>query len=209
MTAQHSGNPIRVTLPKQGGSSGSPATASSRDQHEDEDNFKSEPQAATPSHPDAQRPIDQWLNQYSRYHQNTLNKQIHFICVPLIVISILGLLWSIPVPLQVARWGSWFNVATLTVLLTTIYYTRLAPTLAIGMLILAAVSIFILSHTEQWIGLKSWQVAIPLFTLAWVGQFIGHHIEGKRPAFANDLQFLLIGPLWILADLYRRVGIRY
>jgi uncharacterized membrane protein YGL010W len=48
-----------------------------------------------------------------------------------------------------------------------------------------------------------------LFVLAWVGQFIGHRIEGKRPSFFQDLQFLLIGPLWLLADLYRRLGVRY
>jgi uncharacterized membrane protein YGL010W len=138
-----------------------------------------------------------------------LNKKIHFICVPLIVFSILGLLWSIPVPTQVAQWGPWFNTATAVAILSTIYYTRLSPSLAIGMVSMASISLFILSQIEQWTGLNAWQWAVPLFILAWTGQFIGHHIEGKRPAFASDLQFLLIGPLWILADLYRRIGILY
>jgi uncharacterized membrane protein YGL010W len=159
--------------------------------------------------PATHRNIDQWLNEYSLYHQNSLNKKIHFICVPLIAFSILGLLWSIPVPAQIAQWGPWFNVATGVVILCSIYYSCLSPSLAVGMAIMATISIFILSHTEPWVGFKSWQWAIPLFILAWTGQFIGHHIEGKRPAFANDLQFLLIGPLWILADLYRRAGISY
>ena len=75
--------------------------------------------------------------------------------------------------------------------------------------IAALASIFMLEHTEQLLGVRVWQASILLFVLAWVGQFIGHHIEGKRPAFANDLQFLLIGPLWILADLYRRLGMTY
>jgi len=209
MTAQNSGDPLQTTKPTQCDSSGNTAAASSRDQLDSAGIRNSEQVTATPSGPETQRAIDQWLNQYSLYHQNTLNKQIHFICVPLIVFSILGLLWSIPVPPPIAQWGAWVNVATAVVLLGTLYYTRLAPSLAIGMLIIASISIFVLSHTEQWTGLKAWQWAVPLFILAWIGQFIGHHIEGKKPAFANDLQFLLIGPLWILADLYRRVGIVY
>jgi uncharacterized membrane protein YGL010W len=48
-----------------------------------------------------------------------------------------------------------------------------------------------------------------LFVLAWIGQFVGHAIEGKRPSFIKDLQFLLIGPMWLLADVYRRLGVRY
>lgn len=209
MTAQNSGDPIQTAAPTQCDSSVNPANAPSHDQSDIQETRKSDRANATPSCPEIQRTIDQWLNQYSLYHQDTLNKKIHFVCVPLIVFSILGLLWSIPVPPQIAQWGPWFNAATAVMILSSIYYTRLSPSLAIGMVILASISIFILSHTEQWIGLKAWQWAIPLFILAWAGQFIGHHIEGKRPAFANDLQFLLIGPLWILADLYRRVGIIY
>lgn len=209
MTAQNSGEPMQTTTPNQGDTRGNTAAASSRDQA-DSDEIRHSGQATAPqSDLETQRPIDQWLNQYSLYHQNTLNKKIHFICVPLIVFCILGVLWSIPVPPQVAHWGAWFNFATAVVLVSTLYYTRLAPSLAIGMLIIASMSIFFLSHAEQWTGLKTWHWAVPLFILAWIGQFIGHHIEGKKPAFANDLQFLFIGPLWILADLYRRVGIVY
>ena len=209
MTAENSGDPIQARIPTQCDSVDNPPTGSWRARRDREEKVESEHVTAAPSCPDTQRPIDQWLTQYSRYHQNALNKQIHFVCVPLIVLSILGILWSIPVPLQVTRLGPWFNAATLVVLLTTIYYTRLAPRLAIGMLILASGSLLLLGYAEHWIGIKAWQWAIPLFIFAWVGQFIGHHLEGKLPAFANDLQFLLIGPLWILADLYRRVGIFY
>ena len=42
-----------------------------------------------------------------------------------------------------------------------------------------------------------------VFVLAWIGQFIGHLIEGKRPSFFKDLQFLLIGPAWLMAFVYR------
>jgi uncharacterized membrane protein YGL010W len=58
-------------------------------------------------------------------------------------------------------------------------------------------------------GLAVWKVSIVVFVIAWIGQFIGHSIEGKRPSFFKDLQFLLIGPLWLLSFVYRRLGIRY
>jgi uncharacterized membrane protein YGL010W len=58
-------------------------------------------------------------------------------------------------------------------------------------------------------GVPLWNICIFLFVVAWIGQFIGHAIEGKRPSFFKDVQFLLIGPLWLLADAYRRLGIRF
>jgi len=52
-------------------------------------------------------------------------------------------------------------------------------------------------------------VAIAVFVAAWVGQFVGHRIEGRKPSFVEDVRFLLVGPAWLLGDFYRRVGIRY
>ena len=57
--------------------------------------------------------------------------------------------------------------------------------------------------------LPLWIICAVLFALAWLGQFIGHAIEGRRPSFFKDLPFLLIGPLWLLADVYRRAGVRH
>jgi uncharacterized membrane protein YGL010W len=54
-----------------------------------------------------------------------------------------------------------------------------------------------------------WQVCLALFIVAWIFQFIGHKIEGKKPSFFKDLQFLLIGPAWLLSFIYQKVGIRY
>lgn len=209
MAAQDTGDPIPVTKPTARNLSGSPPTLASDDRNNSQPDPNSGQATPATNCPTAHRSIDRWLNQYSRYHQNTWNKRIHFICVPLIVLSILGLLWAIPVPPQIAAWSPLFNAATAVVLFASIYYTRLAPSLAIGMLIIASISLVLLSYSEQWTGITTWQWSIPLFILAWAGQFIGHQIEGKRPAFVNDLQFLLIGPIWILADIYRRIGIGY
>ncbi len=54
-----------------------------------------------------------------------------------------------------------------------------------------------------------WRSALVVFVVAWIGQFIGHKIEGKKPSFLQDLQFLLIGPVWLLGFIYRNLGIRY
>ena len=54
-----------------------------------------------------------------------------------------------------------------------------------------------------------WQSCLAIFVVAWIGQFVGHAVEGRRPSFFKDLQFLLIGPLWLLSFAYRRLGLRY
>jgi len=53
------------------------------------------------------------------------------------------------------------------------------------------------------------QLSFGLFFIAWVGQFIGHKIEGKKPSFIDDLKFLMIGPAWLLHFIYQKIGIKY
>ena len=48
-----------------------------------------------------------------------------------------------------------------------------------------------------------------IFIIAWVGQFIGHKIEGQKPSFFEDIQFLLIGPAWIISFIYKKMGINF
>ena len=90
-----------------------------------------------------------------------------------------------------------------------IFYIRLSPILAFGMLILAS-ACWAIAH---WLDLHApwplWAICVTVFILAWVAQFIGHNVEGKRPSFLKDLQFLLIGPAWLLAKLLKKIGIRY
>jgi uncharacterized membrane protein YGL010W len=84
----------------------------------------------------------------------------------------------------------------------------LSPTLAIGLLL----SFILLLALTQWLaGLPwpLWVTSLVIFVVAWIGQFIGHAIEGKRPSFFKDVQFLLIGPLWLAAAAYRRSGLHY
>jgi len=152
------------------------------------------------------RRVDQWLMDYGESHQNRTNKRVHWICVPVIVWCVIALLWSIP---TVDDWHAYVNWGVLAVVATLIYYAALSPSLALGALVLLVAMLASVAAVGQ-LGVGTlWRVAVALFVLAWIGQFIGHRIEGRRPSFLKDLQFLLIGPLWLLADVFRRLGIRY
>jgi uncharacterized membrane protein YGL010W len=154
------------------------------------------------------RSVADWFGEYGESHANPTNKLLHWICVPLIVLAVMGLLMSIPVPEAIAARSRWFNWATLTVLLALVYYAALSPRLALG-IALAFVALFGVLDALESLPLPLWATSLAIFIAAWIGQFIGHAVEGKRPSFMKDLQFLLIGPLWLVASLYRRVGVSY
>lgn len=141
------------------------------------------------------RTIDTLLGQYGESHRNPTNELIHFVCIPVIVFTLLGILWSIH-PL----------VAVAAVLAALVYYFRLSRPFAFGMLLLSAVMLGLLALTPP---LTVLPLSIALFVVAWIGQFIGHKIEGKKPSFFDDLRFLLIGPLFVLGFLYRRLHLAY
>ena len=153
------------------------------------------------------RRIDELLDQYSSDHRNTTNQWIHLVCVPLIVWSVIALLWTIPVP------GTWFlpgAFSAIAMFLAWAYYWRLSKKLSIGLLICFIGSAFLNRWIADTYGMQALMVtAIVVFVVAWIGQFIGHVLEGHRPSFFTDLVFLLIGPLWTLRKLYQRIGIGY
>ena len=149
----------------------------------------------------------QLLAEYSADHQHPFNRLMHSICVPLIFASLIALLWGIPFPAGLAAGLTWVNFGTLALAGVTIYYLRLAPRLGVGML-LAALVIVPLVALADGLPWPLWLTALAVFVIGWIGQFVGHHVEGRRPSFFRDLRFLLIGPLWVLAKLYTAVGIR-
>ncbi len=154
------------------------------------------------------RSIEQWLGEYNESHQNRINKTLHWICVPLIVLSLLGLLWSVSLPPEFTGLPFSINWAIVVIVLALIYYSLISLSLTIGMLIVTSAMLFLLYLLSQ-LQVSLWLISVIVFVLAWVGQFIGHNIEGKRPSFFKDIQFLLIGPLWLLSFIYRKLGIRY
>ncbi len=149
----------------------------------------------------------QLLAEYSADHQNPFNRLMHSICVPLIAIALIGLLWAIPLPEALAAVSPWVNLGTVALAGLTVYYLRLAPRLGFGMLLVALLVVPILASADR-LPVPLWLAALVVFTLGWIGQFIGHYVEGRRPSFFRDLRFLLIGPLWVLAKLYAALGIR-
>jgi uncharacterized membrane protein YGL010W len=150
----------------------------------------------TEQHPTTQpRAIDSLLAKYSESHLNHTNELIHFVCVPVIVFTLLGILW-------------WLHpaVALVTVAASLWYYFQLSRPFALGMLIMAGLMLALLSLLPPAAVLP---LSIAIFVLAWIGQFIGHQIEGKKPSFLDDLRFLLIGPLFVLSFLYRRLNLAW
>jgi uncharacterized membrane protein YGL010W len=154
------------------------------------------------------RTVRDWLREYGTSHQNSVNKLLHWICVPLIVLTLFGLLWSLPVPDLFSSISTWLNWATVLAGAALLYYLALSPALAAGVLVAFAGLLLV----TQWLATLPWPLwltSLTIFVVAWIGQFIGHAIEGRRPSFFKDVQFLLIGPLWLLAAAYRRIGLSY
>jgi uncharacterized membrane protein YGL010W len=156
---------------------------------------------------DTRREVERWLGNYSEDHRNPTNVLIHWICVPLILWTVIALLWTAPVPESIGRAGLWAGVAMFAAMM---FYLRLSRALAIGMLAAFVLLGLITEGLYRVLGPANlmW-LALAVFVVAWVAQFVGHHIEGRRPAFFTDLAYLLIGPAWIVAKIMRKLGIAY
>ncbi len=156
------------------------------------------------------RKIDDLLMQYGESHQNKLNKNIHWVCVPIIFFSIVGLVWSIPNSLlQLITPHPFANWATLTLIIVLMYYLWLSPSLFFGMTLFSILCLFLAHYISVFVPLPFWAVSLSLFILAWIGQFYGHKVEGKKPSFLKDIQFLLIGPAWLMHFIYKKWNIKY
>jgi len=150
----------------------------------------------------------QWLAAYAASHRHPTNKLLHWICVPLIVLALMGMLLVAPFPARLAAALPGLDWASLAACAAVAYYVALSFRLAFGAL-LALTALLLIAHGLAVLPWPVWRTSVLIFVLGWVGQFVGHALEGKRPSFFQDLQFLLIGPLWLVAGAYRRLGLRY
>ena len=148
--------------------------------------------------------LQDYLLEYSESHTHPINRAIHWVAVPVILFCVVGLLWVIPTPTAWQAYGG-LNFGSIAMLASLIYYFRLSPSYALGMLIVFALiaGAIRLMESAQWPIVSILTMA---FIVAWVFQFIGHQIEGKTPSFFKDVQFLLIGPLWLLNKTYLAFG---
>ena len=155
------------------------------------------------------RQIDLLLEKYGDSHHNLTNKFIHWICVPAIMFSLLALIFCIPFFIE----RTWFaNWAMVVLVGAWIYYARLSIIMLFGFLVVGGAmllgiwSLYVAAdlNTSK---LALWAVII--FVVAWIGQFIGHKIEGKKPSFLEDVQMLLIGPAWLMHFIFKKIGVTY
>ena len=153
--------------------------------------------------------IHDWLEAYGESHQNKINKKIHWICVPLIMLSLLGILSLVKFSSPIGNFC--INIAYILIFLAIIFYIRLSISITIGMVFISVLNLYVIYQLELLFFSKTniFLFYLMIFVIAWIGQFIGHKIEGKKPSFFEDVKFLLIGPAWLLSFIYKKIGIKY
>ncbi len=153
-----------------------------------------------------QRKIESLLSEYGESHTNKLNIFIHAIAVPSIYWVTVALIWAIPTP----EFVSFFNITFAHIIAIPVlyYYFRLSGPIGAAMTLLT-IFVFITIEMLHNAGVIIWQFSLVLFVVMWILQFIGHHIEGKKPSFLKDLQFLLVGPAWWWVHWLKRMNIKY
>lgn len=144
------------------------------------------------------------LSQYAEYHRDRRNIATHFVGIPLIVLAVAELL-SRP-GLEVA--GLWLSPAALVAAAAAIFYLRLDLRYGLLMSALLLLSLWFgaalaVQSTAVWLG-----AGVALFVIGWIIQFVGHYYEGRKPAFVDDLMGLVVGPLFVVAELGFMLGLR-
>ncbi|WP_282079129.1 DUF962 domain-containing protein [Aquimarina algiphila] len=159
------------------------------------------------------RTAEQWFLEYGESHQTRFNKIIHYFCVPLIFFSIIGLLASIPVGTLTASLPQsiipYAHAGSILIVLGLVFYLRMSIPIFLGMILISLLVLWGNYQIALHFSTPLWIISLIIFIVSWVFQFIGHNHEGKKPSFAKDLQFLLVGPAWILGHFYKKIGIKY
>lgn len=127
------------------------------------------------------RSLQVWLDDYGADHLHPTNRKIHRVCVPLIFFAVVGLLHLLP-----------SHAGDALIVLALAWYALLGPKAIALMLAQLGVAIGLVEGLHL-----TAPLLVGLFVVGWIGQFYGHHLEGRRPSFLRDLQYLLIGPLWV------------
>jgi uncharacterized membrane protein YGL010W len=153
------------------------------------------------------RSIHDWFEGYGADHQHPTNRAIHWICVPAILWTVIAALWVVPVSPRFGRPGFWCGLAMVAAFA---FYWRLSRPLGAAMLCVFVLFGLVTEGLYRVLGPQSLLgLAAAVFVVAWVGQFLGHRLEGRRPSFLTDLAYLLIGPAWLVSKLMRRLGVAY
>lgn len=148
------------------------------------------------------RTLEQWFNEYGVSHQNPTNKAIHYICVPAIYFSVIGMLFCVKITIFNLNNPILENLAFLVLIFVLGFYFRISALMALKMTLFSVLCLILNYYISFYIPLLIFSISI--FVLAWIGQFYGHKIEGKKPSFIKDLQFLMIGPAWVIENLFKK-----
>ena len=152
------------------------------------------------------RTIHEWFGSYGADHQNPTNRAIHWVCVPVILWCMVAMLWVIPVPANIGRAGLWSAAAMFGAF---VFYLRLSRPIALTMVGVFIACALLSEGLLRLLGPRGLlYLAIGLFVAAWIGQLIGHRIEGRKPSFTTDLAYLLIGPAWLTDKVLRRFRVQ-
>lgn len=146
------------------------------------------------SHKATIRKIDTLLAHYGKSHLNPTNEAIHFVAIPLIMLSIVGLMYAL---------HPWVAFAFMAA--SMVYYARLSTVFLVAMVVWSTILYWLILL----MGNSVWQISLAIFVGAWIAQFIGHHLEGKKPSFFEDIQYLWVGPLFVLSKLFGKIGIHW
>ena len=142
----------------------------------------------------APRKVDQLLAHYEESHRNPVNERIHFVAIPLIMLSLLGLLFALH------PWAAYAFAAA-----SMVYYVRLSAAFLAAMAALSVLGLALVHAMGEHVLI----ISIAVFVAAWIAQFVGHKVEGKKPSFFEDLQYLWVGPIFVLSKLFLKLGIRW
>lgn len=148
------------------------------------------------------RSLQEWFDEYAVSHQNPTNKAIHYICVPAIFFSVVGLLLCVKITFLNLNFPIVENLAFVSLLFVLFFYFRISISMGIKMALFSLFCLVLNQYISKYVSL--WLFSLSVFVIAWIGQFYGHKIEGKKPSFLKDLQFLMIGPAWVIENLFKK-----
>ena len=150
--------------------------------------------ATDPAATASPRRVDALLAHYAESHRDPRNEAIHCVAIPLIMLSLIGLLHALH------PWVAYAFVAA-----SLVYYARLSAVFLLTMVVLTVVGLLLVRAMGDLV----LPISATIFVVAWIGQFVGHKLEGRKPSFFEDVQYLWVGPLFVLALLFRKLGIRW
>jgi uncharacterized membrane protein YGL010W len=145
------------------------------------------------------------LAQYASYHRDRRNILTHLFGIPMIVLSLMVLLAR---PTLFTLGGVAVNPGMVISAVLAVYYLKLDLRMGAVMTVVLALGLDVALYTAP-LGIAAWlALGLGLFVVGWIIQFLGHHYEGRKPAFVDDVIGLIIGPLFVLAEVAFFLGLR-